>query len=193
VRSSPPSNRHAAELTLLSVVSAEAATLCFARLTSSNQWEWHGPCKADIQGAFLDHLKADLSVENISECDLVTPHILANFEKQPAALELQQELSAAQADGTTDAMILVTRPEYKEFLGVNIGLRAQKYEVLRTFLTLHFGRTDLIGRISYSFSGFAAEPSKGGLRIPSESEFLNGRPYFVLDDSSLVFSANPLS
>ena len=162
-----------------------------AGLTKTNQWEWHGPCKADIQGASLDHLKADLSVENISECDLATPHLLANFQNKPAASELQRELSAAQTNGTADAMILVTRPEYKEFLGVSIGLRAQKYELFRTFLTLHFGRTDLIGRISCSFSGFAAEP-QSGLIIPSESEFLNGRPYFVLGDSSLVFSANPL-
>jgi hypothetical protein len=36
-----------------------------ARLAKSNQWEWDGPCKADIQGTSLGHLKAELLVQNI--------------------------------------------------------------------------------------------------------------------------------
>jgi hypothetical protein len=48
--------------------------------------------------------KADLSVEPISETDLIGPHVVANFDiRQPAALELQQRLSAAQTDGSADA------------------------------------------------------------------------------------------
>jgi hypothetical protein len=172
-----------------------------AGLTRSNQWEWHGHCKAEIESS-INHLKAELSVNNISECDLVTRHIVANFDrKQAVASELEQELSAAQTDGTKDAMLITywpaiaydadrTPPTTEEFLGIEIGLRSEKYELFRAFLTLHFGRPDLIGRITCSFYGFA--PSQPGLRIPTKSEFLKGRPYFALDDSSLVFSATPL-
>jgi hypothetical protein len=155
-----------------------------ARLTPSNQWEWHGPCKAEL----MSHYNADLFVVPISECDLVTPHIVSNFDKQPAAQQLQAELSAAQTNGTTDATILV---KYKEALGVNIGLRPQRYELFRSFVTLHFGRPDLIGRIISSFVGFASS-SEGGQIIPNYNEFLEGRPYLILGGSSFVFSAKPL-
>jgi hypothetical protein len=164
-------------------------------LTKSNEWRWHGSCKAEIEGGrSLNRLSAELSVTNISESsdNLKNHHVNAKFDNQSIALELEKELSAAQADGTADALILSYWPENKtgmEFIGVHIGLRAQKYELFRTFLTLHFGRADLIGRITCSFYEFAPEPE---LRIPSQSEFLNGRPYFVLDDISFVFSANPL-
>ena len=50
----------------------------------------------------------------------------------------------------------------------------------------------MIGRIGIGFFGFAAEPSQGGLIVPSMAEFMNGRPYLVLDDSSLLFSADPV-
>ena len=82
-----------------------------AGLTRSNQWEWHGPCEAEL----MDRWNADLTVEPISECDLVTPHILSNFEKQPAAQQLQEELSAAQTNGTADATIV---RKYETTLGV---------------------------------------------------------------------------
>jgi hypothetical protein len=81
--------------------------------------------------------------------------------------------------------------KWEETLGVNFGLRPQRYELFRTFVTLHFGRPDLIGRIITSFVGFAAS-SEGGLHIPNYNEFLEGRPYLILDDSSIVFSAKPL-
>ena len=159
-----------------------------AGLTPSNQWEWNGPCEAE----FRDRWNADLTVEPISECDLVTPHILSNFDKQPAAQQLLEELSAAQTNGTTDATIVHKYDKHKETLGVTIGLRPQRYELFRTFVTLHFGRRDLIGRIiTPSFVGFAA-PSGSGLIIPTYNEFLEGRPYFILDDSSIVFRAKPL-
>jgi hypothetical protein len=153
-----------------------------AGLTRSNQWEWHGPCEAEL----MDRWNADLTVEPISECDLVTPHILSNFEKQPAAQQLQEELSAAQTNGTADATIV---RKYETTLGVTIGLQPQRYELFRTFVTLHFGRPDLIGRISIisGFVGFAAS-SEGGLIIPNYNEFLEGRPYLILGDSSIAFS-----
>jgi len=158
-----------------------------AGLTPSNEWEWHGPCKAE----FIKHYNAELTVEPISECELIDYHILSRFDNQPAALELQQDLSAAKANGTADATIVVTQPENKGRLGVTIGLRPQKYELFRTFVTLHFGRPDLIGRVITSFVGFATS-SEGGLIVPNYNEFLKGRPYLILDDSSLVFSAKPL-
>jgi len=102
---------------------------------------------------------------------------------------LEEELSAAQTNGTADATI-VSKYKEEETLGVTIGLRPQKYELFRTFVTLHFGRPDLIGRISSSFVGFAAS-SGSGLIIPNYDEFLEGRPYLILDDSSIVFSAKP--
>jgi len=156
-----------------------------AKLTRSNQWEWHGPCEAE----FMRHYDANLTVEPISECDLVTSHIASNFDKQSAAQQLEEELSAAQTNGTADATI-VSKYKEEETLGVTIGLRPQKYELFRTFVTLHFGRPDLIGRISSSFVGFAAS-SGSGLIIPNYDEFLEGRPYLILDDSSIVFSAKP--
>lgn len=162
----------------------------------TNQWEWYGHCKAEI-GRSFSQLNSELSVKNISECDLVGQHLIANFSEQPAALELQQELSTAKKDGTIDAMIITYWPEdktrspvTKEFLGITIGLRPQMYELFRTFITLHFGSPNLIGRIICSCVGFAGS-SQSALRIPSYSEFLKGRPYFALDDISVTFSANP--
>ena len=149
----------------------------------TDQWIWHGRCRAETGGSF-SQLNSELSVTNISECDLVE-QIIANFSKQPAALELEEELSTAKKDGTIDAMIITHYPEDKtrspfpkEFLGITIGLRPRKYELFRTFVTLHFGRPNLIGRISFSFVGFP-NSSQSGLRIPSYSEFLKGRPYFA--------------
>ena len=168
-----------------------------ASIMKTNRWKWHGHCRAEIGGSF-SQLNNELSVTNISECDLVGQHIIANFSEQPAALELQQELSTAQKDGTIDAMIITYYPEDKSgspptkgFLGITIGLRPQKYELFRSFVTLHFGRPDLIGRIICSFVDFAGS-SQSGFGMPSYSEFLKGRPYFALDDSSVTFSANPL-
>jgi hypothetical protein len=80
----------------------------------------------------------------------------------------------------------------EQILSITIGLRSQKYELFRTFVTLHFGRPDLIGRIISSFYGFVRDSSRAGLRIPTESEFLKGRAYLVLGNFSLVFSAKPL-
>ena len=80
--------------------------------TKNNQWIWYGRCKAEIGGGF-SQLNSELSVTNISECDLVGRHVVANFSEQPAALELQQELSTAQKDGTIDAMIITYHPEDK--------------------------------------------------------------------------------
>ena len=158
-----------------------------AGLTRSNQWEWNCSCEAEL----ISHYNANLTVEPISECDLVSSHIVSNFDKEPVAQQLEEELSAAKTDGTADATILGYWAEYKEApLGVSIGLRPQKYELFRTFVTLHFGRPDLFCRIISRFVGFAAS-SEGGLIIPNRDEFLKGRPYLILDDSSIAFSAGP--
>jgi hypothetical protein len=167
---------------------------------SNHQWHWWGLCKAET-GLFLelarsDHPKADLSVEPISEIDRIMREIVGNFGEEPATLKLQERLSAAQADGSADALILehwAERehwPERKGALGVTIGLRPQRYELFRTFVTLHFGRQDLKGRIQFPIREFAAS-QEGGLILPNEMEFLAGRPYLVVDDSSIAFSANP--
>jgi hypothetical protein len=170
-----------------------------AGLTDANQWQWVGRCKAEIGGeSSLNRLNAELTVQDISECHkrLLDLYVLAKFENQPAALELRQELSTAQTDGTADAVIINYNAPIKEFpeefLGITIGLRPQKYELFRTFVTLHFGRPDLIGRITCAFFGFV-EPSRPGLRIPTKNEFLKGRPYLVVQDCSFVFSAKPLA
>jgi hypothetical protein len=168
-----------------------------AGLTRSNQWTWDAPCKAEIptDDPASTNWNTNLSVVPISECGdhLRDLHVLSKFDKQSVAQQLEEELSAAQTNGTTDATIV--RKYEEETLGdifVTIGLRPQKYELFRTFVTLHFGRPDLIGRIiTPSFVGFAA-PSGSGLIIPTYNEFLEGRPYFILDDSSIVFSAKPL-
>jgi hypothetical protein len=167
-----------------------------AGLTHDNQWKWVGRCKAEIEGeSSLNRLNAELTVQNISECHrfLLDLYVLAKFQDQPAALELRQELSTAQTDGTADAVVINApfKDAAEELLGITIGLRPQKYELFRTFVTLHFGRSDLIGRIICSFFGFV-EPSRPGLRIPTKNEFLEGRPYLVVEDISFVFSAKPL-
>ena len=94
-------------------------------------------------------------------------------------------LSAAEADGTADATVLVVD---KKALFVMLGLRPQRYELVRTFITLHFGRSDLIGHIRSHFVGWAAS-SEAGRIIPTYNEFLEGRPYLMLDDSPIRFSA----
>ena len=182
---------------MIAVFTFDLSDLKASIVKKTNQWEWYGRCRAEIGGSF-SQLNSELSVTNISECDLSEWHFIAHFSQQPAALELEQELSTAQKDGTIDAMIITHHPEdktrsppTKEFRGITIGLRPQKYELFRTFVTLHFGRPNLIGRISCPFRGFA-DSSQGGLRIPTYSEFLKGRPHFSLDDSSVTFSANPL-
>jgi hypothetical protein len=164
-----------------------------AGLTRSNQWEWHAPCKAEIptDDPASTNWNTNLSVVPISECGdhLRNLHVLSKLNQQSVAQQLEEELLAVQTNGTTDATIV---RKWEETLGVTIGLRPQKYELFRTFVTLHFGRPDLIGRIiTPSFVGFAA-PSGSGLIIPTYNEFLEGRPYFILDDSSIVFSAKPL-
>jgi hypothetical protein len=164
-----------------------------AGLTPSNQWKWHGPCKAEMptDDPASTNWNADLSVVPISECGdhLRDLHVLSKFDKLPVAQQLEEELSAAQTNGTADAMIV--RKCKEAILGVTIGLRPQRYELFRTFVTLHFGRPDLMCRIITSFVGFAAS-SEGGLHIPNYNEFLEGRPYLILDDSSIAFSAKPL-
>jgi hypothetical protein len=75
-----------------------------ARLEETSQWKWHGRCKAEIEGEIsLNRLNAELTVRNISGCheELFDSHVAANFEKQAAALELQQELSTAETDDTS--------------------------------------------------------------------------------------------
>lgn len=168
-----------------------------AWLTDSNQWEWRSCCTPGIQGIPFDDFirgassgdsRVELSVTDISECDLRLAHVARDFGEQPGALEVEQELSAAQTSGTADAMILATS---EGLLDVRIGLRPQRYELFRNFVMLNFGRLGLIGRISHHFPGFAAAPSKGGEIIPSRTEFLNGRPYLVLGDASLKFGPAP--
>ena len=159
-------------------------------ITASNQWEWHGPCTAEIPAdpeqipaEIEKRWNADLSVGPISEC--VRFYLIGHGDD-----DWHKRLSAAEVDGTHDATMVQIAPG-KETLYVTIGLRPQRYELFRTFVTLHFGRPDLIGRIITSFVGFAAS-SEDGLHIPTYNEFLEGRPYLILDDSSIVYSAKPL-
>jgi hypothetical protein len=86
-----------------------------AGVTRSNQWEWHGTCEAE----FMARWNADLAVEPISECNLISLHIISNFDKQPAAQQLQEELLAAQTNGTTDATIV--RKYEEKTLGVTLA------------------------------------------------------------------------
>ena len=169
-----------------------------AGLTRSNQWKWWGPCKAEIEGTLLRRLTAELKVEHISESDLRSRHVASRFDiKHPAVLELEQNLSTAQTEGTADAMILARYEETtaslaeRECLGITIGLRPQKYELFRTFLTSHFGNANVVGHISFTFLGFPPA-SEGGLILPSEAEFMNGRSYVVIDDATVTFSAGPV-
>jgi hypothetical protein len=150
-------------------------------LTPSSQWEWHGCCDAEIPTDHMteisNHWNAEVSVEPISEC---VRHYILGWGLD----ERDKELSAAEADGTTDCT-LVVKARGKETLDVNIGLRPQRYELFRTFVTLHFGRSDLICRIMSSLMIF---PTERGRIFPTYNEFLEGRPLLVLGDSSIEFS-----
>lgn len=154
-----------------------------AGLTPSNQWEWHGPCEAKIPTDTVDkQWNAFLSVGPISEC--VRFYFIGHGDD-----DCHKRLSAAEVDGTKDATVVSIAPG-KETLYVLIGLRPQRYELFRAFVTLHFGRSDLIGRIVCSLIVFATER---GQTFPTYNEFLEGRPYLILDgDSSIEFSAKPL-
>ena len=157
-----------------------------AGLTPSNQWEWHGPCEAEVP---TDHIaemsrrwNAQLSIGPISEC------VRLNSIGRGGD-ELHKRLSAAEADDAEDATLVEIAPG-KRTLYVTVGLRPQRYELFRTFVTLHFGRSDLNCRISSSVMIFATE---SGPIVPTYNDFLEGRPLLVLGDSSIVFSAKPLS
>ncbi len=177
----------------MSIVVTFKVSDLIAGLTRSNQWKWHGPCEVEMptDDPRSTNWNVDLSVEPISECGdhLRDLHVLSKFNKQSAAQQLEEELSAAQTNGTADATIVWKR---EETLGITIGLRPQRYEHFRTFVTLHFGRPDLTGRIiTPNFVGFAVSIGSG-LIIPTYDEFLEGRPYLILDDSSITFSAKSL-
>ena len=51
---------------------------------------------------------ADLTIKPISECrdNLRDLHVLSKFDKLPVAQQLEEELLAAQTNGTTDATIV---------------------------------------------------------------------------------------
>jgi hypothetical protein len=149
-------------------------------LSRSNKWQWFGHCTAEVD---LDPSRTELTIQHIADFDLITTLVARDFDHQPVTLEWREELSAAQADGTADAMEISHWPD---FIGITVGLRSQKYEHFCTFLTHHFARSDLVGRINCSFYGFV-EPSRPGLRIPTKEEFVKGKPYFVLGDHSFVF------
>lgn len=79
-----------------------------AGLTPSSQWEWDGPCQADIPVDPADVVQnkkrwnADLSVGPISESVRRYFFMLGDDE-------FHKELSAAEANGTDDALKVVTR------------------------------------------------------------------------------------
>jgi hypothetical protein len=150
-----------------------------AGLSESNKWKWWGHCKAEVP--LVEASRPQLTVQHIADFDLVSLLIVRHFDQQPATLEWRHELSDAQEKGTADAMEISHWPD---LLGITIGLRSQTYEHFCAFLTQHFGRSELAGRIACSFYGFAEQP---GLRLPNEEEFLKGKPYFTLGDHSLSF------
>jgi hypothetical protein len=115
------------------------------RLTPSNQWEWHAPCKPEILELETKGWDASLSIGPISQIILL--HQMQRADEWHD--QWLKELSAAAADGTNDATeVSVWPPENANRLDVSIGLRPQRYELFRAFVTLHFGRSDLICRIA---------------------------------------------
>jgi hypothetical protein len=155
----------------------------------SNQWKWRGPCRATIPADPADkrsekRWNADMSVVPISECVLLYCTLRADLDD-----EWRKKLSAAEVDGTDDATVITIAPG-KENLWITIGLRPQRYELFRTFVTLHFGRPDLICRIISSIEPFAWSPEDGKhWMIPTYNEFLEGRPYITMFESDFHFSA----
>jgi hypothetical protein len=163
-----------------------------ARLSNANQWEWHNNCKVDdiLQAALLGNSKAQLQVQHISEFTIRNAYsVWTEFDiNHPVFMEEERELSKAQTDGTADAMVL-HKFEASEVPYVLIGLRPQRYELFRTFVTLNFGRANLSCRIGFYFPGFVADERRGGI-FPSLAEFNNRRPYVSIDNASVWFSAD---
>ena len=162
--------------------------------------EWHGRCKAEFEDTnpndyplrgdvtFLNRFQAELSVHLIKEGGLNDAFMVAGLDEQIAAWRREGYPAA------NDAMVMRYWPKrtvFPEFLGIQIGLRSPKYEHFSGFLTRHFARPDLIGRIITNFHGFS-EPHSLMPDLPTEDEFLKGKPYFVMGDHSVTFSAPPL-
>jgi hypothetical protein len=159
-------------------------------LKPSNQGEWNGPCKPEVEDPFrktkddFHNWDADLSVGPISE--ITSLHVIGRHDEWYD--EWHEELLAAEANGTNDATHVSTRPrEVEEKLFVRIGLRPQRYELFRAFITLHFGRSDLICRIR-GHVGFAPA-GRRAIKWPTYDEFLKGRPYLNLEGVSVRFSS----
>jgi len=150
-----------------------------ASLLTSNKWQWLGSCDANVADLLVP-APADLLIQHIADFDLTDTQ---GFDQQPETLEWRRELSVAKEQGTVDAMQMSHSPDR---LGITIALCSQKHDQFGTFLMHHFARPDLIGSISCRFYGFAGS-SRPELRLPSEEEFVKGKPYFVLGDHSLVF------
>ena len=123
-------------------------------LTPSNQWEWIVPCKPEIPAGTYDEAlgrttkdwSATLSVGPISES--VRLHGMERGDEWYD--EWHKELLAAEAEGTGDVTQVSVWPPgtpSSQKLVAHIGLRPQRYELFRAFVTLHFGRSDLICRI----------------------------------------------
>jgi hypothetical protein len=170
------------------------ATLKTKLTPSSDQWKWHAPCEVeqfspdpaglDIEGDIEEISKAQLDVGSISECARL--HSLGWGHD-----ELYRQLSAAEADGTVDAVeMFMSGPIGRKTIVVNVGLRPKRYELFRTFVTLHFGRSDLIGRISTTLE-FAAS-SELGLTYKGFLKTQPSRPYVNLEDNNIEFRAKPL-
>jgi len=150
-----------------------------ASLLRSNKWQWLGSCGAKVADLLIPS-RAELLIQHIADFDLTDTQ---GFDQQPETLEWRRELSVAQEQGTVDAMRMSHSPDR---LGITIGLCPQKHDQFGTFLMHHFARPDLIGSISCRFYGFAGS-SQPESRLPTEEEFVKGKPYFVLGDHSLVF------
>lgn len=162
-----------------------------AGITESDQWEWHGPCKAEIE---TGHVIAELQIEPLSGGHIATNLQALDLRTEPhkhsEALTWEQELSTAQANGTDDAMLLSFDPKRAAYY-VNIGLRPLRYELFRTFITLHFGSPNLNGRMICIVPEFA-HPSHSGAKALTEAEFRQGRPLLAITDIGFVFGSKPL-
>jgi hypothetical protein len=160
-------------------------------VTPSNQWAWNASCKPELPAGTYDealgrttkHWTANLSIGPISES--VRLHRIERPDEWHD--EWLKELLAAEADGTGDATNVSVWPPgtpSSQKLVAHIGLRPQRYELFRAFVTLHFGRSDLICRIvGWMEFATAGRP----IKWPTYDEFLEGRTYLNLADSDISF------
>jgi hypothetical protein len=159
--------------------------------------DWVGPCTTEFMDTSRDSwpIRSDVGFMNDFPAE-VSFKLLKDgaVDRTLMATGLDEQIASWRAEGypcTSDAYIMRYWPAKKdmaELLGITVALQEQKFSRFQNFMELHLGRGDLWGRLICQFHGFS-EPDSEMPNLPTKSEFLNNRHYFVTGDHSIVFGA----